>query len=83
MRAAAFSRAEAERRALPECGKNARDCTVAVWLNDSCCALATAGGSIWAGGLGRSEAASTNDAFADYLKRGGKKCEMQHAVCSR
>jgi mRNA interferase RelE/StbE len=40
-------------------------------------------GSIWAGGLGGTEAAATNDAVADCRKRGGKKCEMQHAVCSR
>jgi len=50
MRAAAFSRAEAERPALTECAKNARDCTLAVWFNDHCCAEASADGSIWAGG---------------------------------
>jgi hypothetical protein len=73
MRAAAFSRAEAERRALAECATQARDCTVAVWFNDNCCAVASAEGSIWAGGLGRSEAAATNDAIADCRKPGGKK----------
>jgi hypothetical protein len=77
------SRTEAERRALAECAKNARDCKVAVWFNDNCCAVGSAEGSIWAGGLGRSEAAATNDAIADCRNRGGKKCEMQHAVCSR
>jgi hypothetical protein len=55
------SRTEAERRALTECAKNARDCKVAVWFNDNCCAVGS----------------------ADCRKRGGKKCEMQHAVCSR
>ncbi len=33
--------------------------------------------------LGRTEAAATNDAIADCRKRGGKKREMQHTVCSR
>ena len=32
---------------------------------------------------GRTQAAASNDAMADCLKRGGKKCETQHAVCSR
>ena len=77
------SRAEAECCALAECATNARDCKVAVWFNDNCCAVASAEGSVWAGGLVRSEAAVTNDALADCRKRGGKKCEMQHAVCSR
>jgi hypothetical protein len=77
------SRAEAERRALPECAKNARDCRVGVWFNDNCCAVASVEGGIWASGLGRSEAAAMNDAIADRGKRGGKKCEMQRAVCSR
>jgi hypothetical protein len=77
------SRAEAECRALAECAKNARYCRVAVWFNDKSGAVASAEGSIWAGGLGRTEAAATNDAIADCRKRGGKKCEMQHAVCSR
>jgi serine/threonine-protein kinase len=76
------SLAEAECRALAECAKNARDCTVAVWFSDNCCTVASAEGSIWAGGLGRSEAAATNDAIADCHKRGGKKRAMQHAVCS-
>lgn len=77
------NRAEAERRALAECARNARDCTVAVWLNDQCGAVASAEAGIWAGGLGRTQAAASNDAMADCLKRGGKKCETQHAVCSR
>jgi hypothetical protein len=45
--------------------------------------VASAEGSIWAGGLGRTEAAATNDAIADCRKRGGKKCEMQHTCCAR
>jgi hypothetical protein len=45
--------------------------------------VASAEGGIWAGGLGRSEAAATNDGIADCRKRGGKKCEMQHGCCAR
>jgi serine/threonine-protein kinase len=42
------SRAEAERRALAECAKNAPDCTVAVWFNDQCGAVASAKDGTWA-----------------------------------
>jgi hypothetical protein len=76
-------RAEAERRALAECAKSARDCTVAVWFNDQCGAVAIAEAGIWAGGLGHTQAAAGNAALADCAKRGGKKCKVQEVLCSR
>ena len=77
------SRAEAERRALGECGRHARDCTVAVWFRDQCGAVASASDGSWAWGLGRTRAAASADAMTDCRKRGAKSCETRHAVCSR
>jgi uncharacterized protein DUF4189 len=77
------SRAGAEQRALGECGRRARDCAVAVWFKDQCGAVASAGGGIWASGLGRTRAAASADAMTDCRQRGARSCETRHAVCSR
>ena len=77
------SRAGAEQRALGECARRARDCTVAVWFKDQCGAVATAGGGVWASGLGSTRAAASADAMKDCGLRGTKGCQTRHAVCSR
>jgi uncharacterized protein DUF4189 len=76
------SRGEAERRALGECSRRARDCTVAVWFKDRCGAVASAG-AVWASGLGHTRAAASTDALKDCRQRGATGCETRHAVCSR
>ena len=76
-------RAEAERRALGECGKRERDCVVAVWFKDQCGAVARAADGRWAFGLGPTPAAAGKDALTDCRKSGAKSCEALHAVCSR
>jgi uncharacterized protein DUF4189 len=77
------SRGGAEQRALGECGRRARDCTVAVWFRDQCGAIASASGGVWASGLGKTAAAASADVMTDCRKRGAKSCESRHAVCSR
>jgi len=75
------SRAQAEREAMKQCGKD--DCEVAVWFYNSCGALAVDDDGNWGGGDGDDAGRAQRDAVASCAEEGGKTCKVIFTHCSR
>ena len=75
------NRAEAEKRAIQECGKN--DCEVAAWFFNNCGALVTGSNGAWGAGYGDNERTAQVAARARCAKEGGTNCEIKFTQCSK
>ena len=73
-------RAQAETRALKECGKD--DCVIATWFFNNCGALAAGTDHAWAGENDASEERAKILAQASCRGRGGGNCEVLVSHCS-
>jgi hypothetical protein len=73
-------RAQAQSRALQECGKD--DCVIATWFFRNCGALATGTDHVWAGENAASEERAKVLAQASCRERGGSNCEVLVSHCS-
>jgi hypothetical protein len=74
------SRAEAESRALNQCGKD--DCVIATWFVNNCGALAAGTDHAWAGEIAASEERAKILAQASCRGRSGGNCEVLVSHCS-
>jgi serine/threonine-protein kinase len=73
------SQAQAERRAVSECGKS--DCEVLAWFNNGACgALATNGKGTYGGAWGRTREEAERKALANCSDREG--CTIKRLICS-
>jgi len=76
------NRAKAESVALANCGKHGSDCTIMVWYERQCGAVAAAGtNAFW--GLGDGVGAARGNALAKCVQAGGRVCAIKAAQCSR
>jgi hypothetical protein len=73
-------KAQADQRALSECGQ--ADCVVATWFYDNCGALATADNGAWGAEVGGSEARARSLALARCGRQGGDHCQIKISHCS-
>jgi hypothetical protein len=73
---------EAESAALEECRAYARDCSIEVWFDSTCGAIAAgSNGTSW--GLGDTTRRAQLAALEKCRKGGGRNCEVKESVCSR
>ena len=79
----ANSRQEAERLALAQCGRFARDCKIAMWGENECLALATSSvdGS-WGSDYDRNGARAKAKAMSVCRQYGGKSCRVVTDPCA-
>ncbi len=75
------NRAEAEKRAIQECGKD--DCKVATWFFNNCGALAIGKNGAWGGANGNTERIAQAAAQRRCAKEGGTNCEIKFTQCSQ
>jgi hypothetical protein len=73
-------RAQAESRALNQCGKD--DCVIATWFFNNCGAVAAGTDHVWAGKNAASEERAKMLAQASCQERGGSNCEVRVSHCS-
>jgi hypothetical protein len=76
------SRTAAERAALKECSKHAKDCRAVVWFRNGCGALAVgAKAHITGYGWGTTQALADAEALKACAKHAAG-CEVKHKVCT-
>lgn len=75
------SRAVAERKALAECRKHARDCQVPLWFRNACGALAVGNGGGWGTGWGSNRALAERYALQS-CSQYTKGCSVIRWVCT-
>jgi len=73
-------RADAETRALKECGKD--DCVIATWFFNHCGALATSSNGSWGADQAASEQGAQALAQARCVREGGSNCKIMASQCA-
>lgn len=74
------NRAQADQRALRECGQ--ADCVVASWFWNQCGALAAGDNGTWGAEAGSSEARAQSLALARCDREGGNNCQIKISHCA-
>src|SRR6185436_6607670 len=69
-----FTRDDAERRAITECGE--QDCRVVIAFRNSCGAFARDGSNVWGVGTGSSEDEANRSAIFNCQRNGGRDCRI-------
>ncbi len=76
------SAAQAQERAVVECGGREQSCKIAVWFKGRCGAIARGANLAHAAGLGDTPEAAAQDAISDCNKVQGTECRIIRVGCS-